>query len=282
MDIYQTEITKNPMNKSSLQSKAISQANSKSVVKNYPALPFNQAPFNQTPSNQTPREIFFCPDESHFYSQCLDRMVFNVCQDDTSIVEFGAGDGSPVINSLLKSPFNGLVNGYELNDRACQVAKDAIELHQLNHRYVVHNSNFFDSTPANYLIANPPYIPAIDADIYMPALHGGRDGAGITKRLLEMNFPRAMLLISAYSDPVGIIECAIDHGYQVEDFIASPMSFGYYSSEPKVKQRIIELHQHRKAFYSQNIYMLAGVLFKKQHNRKTDLSAELIKIMTAL
>ena len=275
------------MNNFSLKSKAISQTNSKSAVKNYPVLPFSQAPFSQAPfdqtaSNQAPQKIFFCPDESHFYSQCLDRMVFNVCQDDTSIVEFGAGDGSPVINSLLKSSFNGLVKGYELNDMACKVAKDAIELHQLNHRYMIHNSNFFDSSPADYLIANPPYIPAIDADIYMPALYGGSDGAGITKRLLEMNFPRAMLLISAYSDPVGTIEYAINNGYQVEDFIASPMSFGYYSSEPKVKQRINELQHHRKAFYSQNIYMLSGVLFKKYHNRKTDLSAELIKIMTAL
>jgi hypothetical protein len=102
MDIYQTEITKNFMNKSSLQSKAISQANSKNAVKNYPELPFNQAPFNQSPSNQTLQEIFFCPDESHFYSQCLDRIVFNVCQDDTSIIEFGAGDGSLVIDSLSR------------------------------------------------------------------------------------------------------------------------------------------------------------------------------------
>jgi methylase of polypeptide subunit release factors len=265
------------MNNSSLKSKAIAQANSTSAVKSYPILPFSQAP-----SHQKCQEIFFCPDESHFYSQCLERMVFNVCQDGTSIVEFGAGDGSPVINSLLKSQFNGLVRGYELNDIACKVAMDAIEFHRLNHRYVVHNSNFFDSAPADYLIANPPYIPAIDADIYMPALHGGSDGAGITKKLLEMNFPHAMLLISAYSDPAGIIEYAIDLGYQVEDFIASPMSFGYYSSEPKVKQRITELHQHRKAFYSQKIYMLSGVLFKKHHNQKTDLSSELIKIMTAL
>jgi hypothetical protein len=60
------------------------------------------------------------------------------------------------------------------------------------------------------------------------------------------------------------------------------MSFGYYSSEPKVRQRISELHEDHKAFYSPNIYILAGVLFKKQHKLKADLSAELIKIMTAL
>jgi len=60
------------------------------------------------------------------------------------------------------------------------------------------------------------------------------------------------------------------------------MSFGYYSSEPKVTKRIAELQKHYKAFYSPNIYILAGVLFKKCHNLKADLSTELIKIMTAL
>jgi beta-carotene/zeaxanthin 4-ketolase len=38
------------------------------------------------------QEIFICPEESQFYSLCLDRMVFNR-QNFTSIVEFGAGDG---------------------------------------------------------------------------------------------------------------------------------------------------------------------------------------------
>lgn len=74
----------------------------------------------------------------------------------------------------------------------------------------------------------------------------------------------------------------IANGYQVEDLIVAPMSFGYYSSEPKVRQRINELHKLHKAFYSQNIYFLAGILFKTQHNLKADSSAELIKVMTAL
>jgi hypothetical protein len=66
------------------------------------------------------------------------------------------------------------------------------------------------------------------------------------------------------------------------DFVTSPMAFGYYSSEPNVKQRIGELQDHGKAFYSQNIYILAGVLFNKHHDLKADLSTELIKIMKAL
>jgi methylase of polypeptide subunit release factors len=231
------------------------------------------------------QEVFWCPEESLFYAQCLEKMVLNSDQDAPSIVEFGTGDGSPVINCLLKNKFNGLINGYELNSQACEVAKFRIERHKLSHKYVVHNTCFFNKNwqfKDNYLISNPPYIPAIDDDLYLPSLHGGIDGSSITKQLLSLDCHSAMLMISAYSDPVGTIEYAIAQGYQVDNFIASPMSFGYYSSEPKVKQRIAELHKHRKAFYSPNIYILAGVLFKKYHNLKADLSTELIKVMTAL
>jgi hypothetical protein len=89
-------------------------------------------------------------------------------------------------------------------------------------------------------------------------------------------------MISAYSDPIGTIELALSEGYRVTDFMVSPMSFGYYSSEPKVKHRIAELRQHDRAFYSPNIYLLAGVLFTKQDDLQPDLSAELIKIMSVL
>ncbi len=241
-------------------------------------------PQNYT-AKEIKKEVFFCPEESQFYSQCLERMVLNSSDSTTSIVEFGTGDGSPVINSLLKSQFDGVINGYELSSQACEAARLQIESHKLSHKYIIHNSCFFDRdwhSKANYLIANPPYLPAVDNDLYLPALHGGRDGASITKQLLSLDCQNVMLMISAYSDPVGTIDHAIAQGYQVVDFMASPMSFGYYSSEPKVKQRIADLHKHQKAFYSENIYILAGVFLKKCDNLTADLSPELIKVMTAL
>lgn len=48
----------------------------------------------------------------------------------------------------------------------------------------IHNGCFFQGMrdiPASCLIANPPYIPAPDANILMPALHGGEDGANLTR-----------------------------------------------------------------------------------------------------
>ncbi len=231
---------------------------------------------------EVPREIFYCPEESQFYAQCLLKMVFYRCEDFTTIVEFGMGEGTPTIDCLLKREFNGTIHGYELNTTACQVAQARIAHYCLGDRYIIHNISFDKCASADYLIANPPYLPALDNDLYLPALHGGHDGAEITKQLLTLDFPQAMLMISAYSDPVGTIELALSEGYRVTDFMISPMSFGYYSSEPKVKHRIAELRQHDRAFYSPNIYLLAGVLFTKQDDLQPDLSAELIKIMSAL
>jgi hypothetical protein len=232
----------------------------------------------------SPKEVFFCPEESQFYSQCLDRMVFNRCHSNDLLIEFGSGDGSPVIQSLLKTPFPGKIHGYELNSTACKLAQSRIDRYELSDKYVVRNQCFFEGwqqSGANYLIANPPYLPAPDSDIYLPALHGGADGAAITKRLFTMGCDRVLSLISAYSNPVETIEYAIDRGYQVIDFTISPLKFGYYSSESKVRATISALKSDRKAFYSPHIYLLAGVLFQQKGRGSHDLSEELLQVMTA-
>lgn len=233
----------------------------------------------------SPKEVFFCPEESQFYSQCLEKMVLNRCTESDAVIEFGTGDGSPVINCLLKIPFRGAIHGYELSAAACEVARSRIQQYRLQGQYTIHNQCFFKGsqlTPANYLIANPPYIPAPDDQICMPALHGGIDGATITKQLLSVGCESVLLMISAYSNPIETIEYAIAEGYQTVDFMVTPLQFGYYSSEPKVRNWIHELRKHGKAFYSSNIYFLAGVLFQKKQPSQTDLSLELLKVMTAL
>ncbi|WP_013321791.1 hypothetical protein [Gloeothece verrucosa] len=231
----------------------------------------------------SPNEVFFCPEESQFYSQCLEKMVLNNCTPFDSIIEFGSGDGSPVINCLTKNKFYGTIHGYELNAAACELAQNRIEQYRLKNKYIIHNKCFFSNiSAASYLIANPPYLPAPDDDLYMPSLYGGEDGATITKTLLSLGCENVMLLISAYSNPVETVEYAISQGYQIVDFMISPLQFGYYSSEPKVKNTITELRKNRQAFYSQNIYFLAGVLFKNKSQDNVDLSDEFLKVMTAL
>ncbi|MCY7273240.1 MAG: methyltransferase [Phormidesmis sp. CAN_BIN44] len=230
------------------------------------------------------KEVFFCPEESHFYSHCLERLVFNQCSNSDLVVEFGCGDGTPVINSLTRISFDGKIHGYELNPSACEIAQSRIAHYDISHQYSVCNQSFFENfrSDAQYLIANPPYIPAPDDNIAMPLLHGGTDGATITNRLLSLDHPNVMLLVSSYSNPVGTIAHALANDYSVADFMITPLKFGYYSSEPKVKNHISELRKSRKAFYSGNIYFLAGVLFKKRDISDIDLSTELIQVMTSL
>lgn len=230
------------------------------------------------------KDIFFCPEESKFYSHCLETLVFNQCDNSHSVIEFGSGDGSPVINSLLRTTFDGLVHGFELNSSACKAANLTIEEYNLSDRYIIHNQCFFDSSKpqAEYLISNPPYLPAPDNDIYLPSLHGGTDGATLTKQLLSLGYDHALMMISSFSDPEGTINHARNEGYNIADFVVVPLPFGHYSSEPKVKKTIEELNKNNMAFYSDNIYFLAGVLFKKQQVSQKNLSQELVQVLTAL
>ncbi len=230
------------------------------------------------------KDIFFCPEESKFYSHCLETLVLNQCEHSESIIEFGSGDGSPVINSLLRTTFNGLIHGFELNTSAWKAANLVIEEYNLCDQYVIHNQSFFDASKpeAGYLVSNPPYLPAPDDDIYLPALRGGTDGSTLTKKLLSLDYENVLLMISSFSDPEGTINHARKQGYYISDFVVVPLPFGYYSSEPKVKNTIKELRENNKAFYSEQIYFLAGVVFKKRQKSKTDLSNELVQVMTAL
>lgn len=87
------------------------------------------------------QDVFFCPEESDFYSHCLD-LVLNDCERSESIIEFGSGDGSPVIRSLLRAEFDGVVHGFEINSLACEAARLKIEKHSLKHKYIIHNRSF--------------------------------------------------------------------------------------------------------------------------------------------
>jgi methylase of polypeptide subunit release factors len=233
----------------------------------------------------SPEDIFFCPEESQFYSQCLENMVFNRHPTCKQVIEFGTGDGSPVISSLLKTRFDGVVHGFELSATACEIAQSRIAHYQLEEQYKIRNHCFFEGYRAiasDCLIANPPYIPAPDNRIYLPTLHGGIDGATLTNQLLSLGCETVMLMISAYSNPVATIQQAIGQGYSVTNFMITPLEFGYYSSEPRVRDWITQLREQNKAFYSANVYFLAGVLFQRKSAHLTDLSSELIKVITVL
>jgi methylase of polypeptide subunit release factors len=229
------------------------------------------------------KDIFICPEESNFYSNCLENFVLRDSQK-AECVEFGSGDGTPVIHSLLRNKFDGLIHGFELNTSAWKAANATIDEYDLSHKYVISNSSLFDTLQpqAEYLVANPPYLPAPDNDIYMPLLHGGVDGAAVTNNLLSLGYDNVLMLVSSYSNPEGTINYAKSLGYRVANFLILPLKFGYYSSEPKVKNHIEELRKHKMAYYSGDFYFLAGVLFTKRSDSQEDLSNELAQVMTSL
>jgi methylase of polypeptide subunit release factors len=230
------------------------------------------------------KNIFFCPDESNFYSNCLENLVLRNCQKSERVVEFGSGDGSPVINSLLRNKFDGVIHGFELNTSAWKTANLTIDEYNLGHKYIIHNSCLFESSQpeAEYLVANPPYLPAPDKEIYMPLLFGGIDGATVTNELLSLGYDNVLLLVSSFSNPESTIVHAKANGYHVTNFIVLPLEFGYYSSEPKVKNHIEELRKNKMAFYSGDYYFLAGVLFQQSQDKSVDLSNQLAQVMTSL
>lgn len=235
-------------------------------------------------SSKPLKDIFFCPEESNFYSHCIETLVLNNCVGSESIIEFGSGDGSPVIQSLLRTRFNGVVHGFEVNNLACETANSKINEYELSDKYLIHNCSLFDSAKldAQYLISNPPYLPALDNKLYQPLLHGGIDGITVSKQLLSLDYENVLLMMSSYSNPEGLIDYGITRGYCTSNFIISPLTFGYYSSEPKVMNRILEMRRNNMAFCSENIYLLAGVLFTKQEKAKVDISSELVQLMTSL
>jgi 16S rRNA A1518/A1519 N6-dimethyltransferase RsmA/KsgA/DIM1 with predicted DNA glycosylase/AP lyase activity len=237
--------------------------------------------------NEGFEKLFFCPEESNFYSYCLEKFVLNQCENRDIIVEFGSGNGIPVINALLRTThkFDGVIYGFELNPVACRIANTTIKEYQLDTRYVIYNASFFEVPKLHttkYLVANPPYLPAPNEHIILPLLYGGIDGTTVTKQLLSLDFQNVMIMVSSYSNPVAITHHAMQCGYRVSDFWVSPLKFGPYSSEPKVKNHIMRLQENQKAFFTDRIYLIAGVLFQKKNPGVSDLSKELTQVMTVL
>ncbi|GLC42614.1 hypothetical protein PLESTB_001119200 [Pleodorina starrii] len=157
------------------------------------------------------------------------------------VVEFGTGDGKPVISALMKTSFDGVVYGFELNPISASLARDNAGACGLSEQYQITTGCFYKGTSAPSspaagavcLIANPPYLPAPDSNILMPELHGGADGAELTRDLLSLGFPYVVLLVASFSNPASVLHHAAAEGYRVVDFQMTPLPFGTYSSEPK-------------------------------------------------
>lgn len=54
-----------------------------------------------------------------------------------TVIEFGSGDGSPVISCLMQSQFSGVIHGFELNTKAADLARSTANERHVSGRYKV-------------------------------------------------------------------------------------------------------------------------------------------------
>jgi len=230
------------------------------------------------------RRVFYCPEESAFYAACIRFFLFRPWMP-TNIIEFGAGDGSPVIEALCSGYFQGRIEGFEVNADAATQAEKNIYPSGKQGIYQVQNSCFFESFQSpgmeeQCLMANPPYIPARDPGrLLLPNLWGGPDGAGIICRLLEIRFRYALLLIPGISNPLRVIDHALRQGYRVQNYLTTPLPFGRYTSQESVQKHLHAMRRKKEAFFHETHYLLSGVLFCRETPCMDGLEESLLKIL---
>jgi hypothetical protein len=230
-------------------------------------------------------KVFYCPEESQFYSYCLEMLLMIHFSPDI-VIEFGSGDGTAVIAAILRTRFEGMVQGYEINPKACHTANRHISQYRLDSRYMILNDCFFRNTPGfekNFLISNPPYLPCFSKeDMVMPELYGGWDGAEVIQKLLSINFSSVMMLVPSISNPLAVFSHAKNSGYSISNFLVTALPFGYYSSQPEIQDTLCVLKRQKVSFFSGAGYLIAGVLFQKKEYVQEDRSEELGCIMQSL
>lgn len=247
----------------------------------------HQSSMVMEPSGDFRRE-FVCPEESMRYAGSLVQLVFGKLRDGVKqpvVIEFGSGTGEPVISAILNSKFAGVVHGYEVNAEASETADRLIEEYGLAKKYIVHNTSFFDAKhipAAEYLVANPPYIPCSDRSLLtLPDLCGGEDGNTISKQLLSSGYKNVFLEVSSYSNPEDLIKHAHDQGYKITDFLITHMPLGVYSRQDIVQERLNQMREAGKAFFTKNSYFVGSAFFTKESTAAPDLSADFFACLTA-
>lgn len=235
------------------------------------------------------RKEFVCPEESMRYAGALEQLVFIRFRNEKkrpTIIEFGSGTGSPVVSAIINSNFLGVVHGWEINPDAAEEADELIERFGLSRQYIIHNMSYFESQripEADYLIANPPYLPCEDGTLLtLPGLWGGVDGNDVSKKLLSCGYENVFLEVSSYSNPVDLIGHALNLGYKIADFQITQMPFGVYSRQDIVQKRIQEMKSSGKAFFSSKCYLVGSAFFTKIVDENQDLSQDFLTCLTSL
>ena len=229
---------------------------------------------------------FSSADESAHYgfSVCmlLEHYRAQLHWDEEGVAELGTGDAAAMSDVVASLP--GLrVAGFDVSEPSVRTARANIAARGVADRYTVEHGDFFDSAdssgglPASTVIANPPYIPALDDDVLMPELWGGVHGNDLVLQLLKAGYENVITAVASYSDPEGTVQTAEDLGYRVVNFLAMGLDFGPYSSEPKVREHIQRLCDEGKAWAEDDGYMVAVALFTRNPEIRGDRADQLLR-----
>jgi predicted RNA methylase len=204
--------------------------------------------------------------------------------DDDGVAELGSGDATAVAETVRALP--GLrVRGFDISADSVERARENIAALGVADRYTVEVGDFFDQPdaaggpPVRTAIANPPYIPAPDADILMPELWGGVHGNDLVLRLLAAGYDNVVVAVASYADPVTTVTTAAELGYRVVNFLAMGLDYGRYSSEPKVAAHIRRLVAEGRGWAGERGYMVAVTLFTRDPALPGDRCGELLSAL---
>jgi methylase of polypeptide subunit release factors len=228
---------------------------------------------------------FSSADESAHYafSVCLllERYREQLRWTEEGVVELGTGDATAIADVVAGLP--GLrVRSYDISAPSVERARRNIAARDVADRYTVELGDFFDAAdaagapPVSTVISNPPYIPAPDPDILMPELWGGVRGNDLVLQLLKACYDNVIAAVASYSDPRTTVVTAGDLGYRVASFLAMPLDFGPYSSEPKVREHIRRLCAEGRGWAGEDGYLVAVALFTRNPDIPGDRAGQLL------
>jgi methylase of polypeptide subunit release factors len=228
---------------------------------------------------------FSAADESAHYgfSVCLllERYRAQLRWAEEGVVELGTGDATAIADVVACLP-ELTVRSYDISAPSVERARENIAARGVGDRYTVELGDFFDAAdaagapPVSTVISNPPYIPAPDRDILMPELWGGVRGNDLVLQLLKAGYDNVIAAVASYSDPRTTVVTAGDLGYRVANFLAMPLDYGPYSSEPKVREHVRRLCAEGRGWAGDDGYLVAVALFTRNPAISGDRAEQLL------
>ena len=225
--------------------------------------------------------VFKCEEETSFYRTAIQNLCLSQVSSTDVIVELGTGNGSAVIAALLAQKDWPTIISYEVCRSAYAQARQNVRAAGLHNNYIIRLGDFFSQGAniyADWLMTDPPYLPAPDNHLTLPSLWGGPFGNSVTKRLISLGYPNYILVLSSYSHPADTLDYIATSGYAVVDWLGANLPFGQYTKETRVWQTINSMRTNGTAFFNESGYRVAALLLNKK--REIDASEKVSRFLS--